>query len=89
VWVIVPGAMLLAGRCRLRGVVSWLWLAVALALMSAPIARRGLVVDSLTMLGGAVGLVGLLLCCAGVIDRDEAPSQSLPSEPAARPRSAA
>jgi hypothetical protein len=80
VWVIVPGAMLLAGRWRLRGVVARLWLGAALLLASAPISHHGPLLDSLTMLGGGVALAGLLLGYAGVID-DGAPSGELPAVP--------
>ncbi len=92
VWAIVPGAMLLAGRWRLRGAVAWLWLAVSLALMSAPLAHHG-VLDSVTMLGGAVGLAGLLAGYAGVIDvaaRPAAPGPvASPGLPSAELRRAA
>ena len=68
VWVIIPLAMLLVGRQRVRGTAALAMLLVAAALMSAPIARHGPVLDLLTMLGGVVGLACLVLCVIGVID---------------------
>jgi hypothetical protein len=68
VWIIVPTAMLLAGRQRRRGVAAPVMLVAAAALMSAPVAHRGPVQDSLTMIGGGIALVTLVLCCLGVLD---------------------
>jgi hypothetical protein len=70
VWVIVPMAMLLSGRQRVQGTAARLMLALAMVLMSLPIAHRP-VLDSLTMLGGAVGLACVLLSSIGVIDAQE------------------
>ncbi len=74
VWVIVPMAMLLVGRQRLHGTTGRLILLSAVALMSAPIARHGAVLDSLTMIGGAIALVALVLCCLGVLDSEPRPA---------------
>ncbi len=67
VWVIVPTALLLTGRQRLRGAAAPVMLTAAAVLMSAPITHRGFAQDSLTMIGGALALVCLLLYEAGVI----------------------
>ena len=69
VWVLVPGAMLLSGRQRLHGVVATGLLGAALVLMSLPITRHPWH-DSLTMIGGGVALLCLLLCCLGLIGND-------------------
>ena len=73
VWVIIPLAMLLVGRQRVRGAAALAMLLVAAALMSAPIARHGPVLDLLTMLGGVVGLICLVLCSLGVVDHRREP----------------
>jgi hypothetical protein len=61
VWVIVPMTMLLVGRQRLRPVWARLALLASVVLMSAPIRPRGgPLLDSLTMIGGALALVCLV-----------------------------
>jgi hypothetical protein len=77
VWVLVPAAMLLSGRQRLRGVVAPAMLAVAVALMSLPIARRPWL-DSLTMIGGGVALACTVLVCLGVIGSAKSLPQATP-----------
>jgi hypothetical protein len=69
VWMIVPLAMLLMGRQRVRGV-AWPLLLVAAILMSVPISRQP-VSDSLTMIGGAIAAVLLLVRSLGLLDERE------------------
>ena len=91
VWVLVPGAMLLTGRQRLHGVVATGLLGAALVLMSLPITRHPWH-DSLTMMGGGVALLCLLLCCVGLIGNDAtlaAPGTVVALDPARDSRRAA